>query len=236
MFPTTSVTLRQTCLAFSFLAFISTCSTAQTLRYFEFRLACGHGNWQDTSLIAATSDQEVIDSVLAQLAKPFAQRDKFISGNIAAGNAGYNHNAGHWFKWHFIEDEWDLRQLAVEVCDGCPYTDVDADTAYWLHTLGFFCPWSGFPAREVDAPSGVDEPASAAPVIYPNPARDAFTLHGVEGSLNLTLHDLCGRTVKNYGMVRANAMLDISGLAPGTYLIRAAGGRQNTCSKLIVAE
>lgn len=56
------------------------CKT-QTLRYFEFNTNCGHGNWKDTSFIASTSNQVVIDSVLANIARPLNQRN-FISGPI----------------------------------------------------------------------------------------------------------------------------------------------------------
>lgn len=42
---------------------ISIISNAQTTRYFKFTTACGHGNWQDGSFIAATSDQAVINDV-----------------------------------------------------------------------------------------------------------------------------------------------------------------------------
>ncbi|MCB0518056.1 MAG: hypothetical protein H6577_09740 [Lewinellaceae bacterium] len=74
--------------------------TAQTTRYFEFSVPdCGHGNWQDTSFIAATDDPAVIADVLEDMSKPFEER-RFIIGPIAYGHGGHNHNAGHWFLWH----------------------------------------------------------------------------------------------------------------------------------------
>ena len=51
-----------------FLAFQSI--KGQPVHYFEFITTCGHGNWQDTSFIAATSDQAVIDTCLVDLNKP----------------------------------------------------------------------------------------------------------------------------------------------------------------------
>ena len=55
---------------------------AQTTRYFEFSVPeCGHGNWQDTSFIAATDDPAIIADVLEDITKPFQER-RFIIGPI----------------------------------------------------------------------------------------------------------------------------------------------------------
>jgi hypothetical protein len=66
----------------------------------------------------------------------------------------------------------------MEVCDGCPYTDVDADTAYWVGTVGQFCPWSGRPVREVADPIlGINDPIFENEILlYPNPAKDELNL------------------------------------------------------------
>jgi hypothetical protein len=141
--------MKKTGLTFIMLLTLGFIGKAQT-RFFEFSTStfCGHGNWQDTSFIASTSNQAVIDSVLANLARPLNQRN-FINGPIDYGNGGHNHNANHWFLWHFMPSQWSLVELAMEVCDGCPYTDVDADTAYWVGNVGRFCPWSGRPVRDL---------------------------------------------------------------------------------------
>ncbi len=147
--------MKKTGLIFILVLTISFIGKAQTIRYFEFSTTCGHGNWQDTTFIASTSDQAVIDSVLANIARPLNQR-KFINGNIDYGNGGHNHNASHWFLWHFIPNQWSLVEMTIELCDGCPYSDVDADTATWVGTIGLFCPWSGRPVREISNPLGIN--------------------------------------------------------------------------------
>jgi hypothetical protein len=146
------------------------------MRYFEFGTTCGHNNWQDTTFIAAAANQAIVDSVLANLARPLNQRN-FIAGPIDYGNGGYNRNAGHWFKWHFVPDQWTLTELAIELCNGCPYSDLDADTAYWVGTVGSFCPWTGIPLREVAGPSvlhKVNQPLEVD--LSPNPAVDKVAL------------------------------------------------------------
>jgi hypothetical protein len=210
---------------------------AQTLRYFEFTTQCGHGNWQDTSFIAATSNQTVIDTVLAHLALPLAQR-KFISGVIAGGNAGVNHNASHWFKWHFVPGQWNLAEAAMEVCDGCPYTDVDADTAYWISVIGEFCPWSGQPVREVSNPAGIVIPESEnAITIYPNPASDhAELISSLPGDMNIDIFNAEGQRVESIVSVPKSVKIDLTVYSPGVYFLRIAQNNTYRFKKLVISD
>ncbi len=96
-------------------------------RYFRFN-SCpenSHGNWQDTSFVAATSNPKVIQQCLDQLKLPFESRVLFPLGEIEKGNAGYNKNATHIFNWHFVEDSWEMVELGIEIYDGCAYSDVE---------------------------------------------------------------------------------------------------------------
>jgi hypothetical protein len=112
---------------FALLAVISFSAKAQT-RYFQFTfLPATSADWRDTSVIAATSDQVVIDSLLSELNKRLNQRGH-IHGKIASGNAGYNTNASHNFLWHFVENEWVIQPYSIEVCDGRAHSDLDLDT------------------------------------------------------------------------------------------------------------
>jgi hypothetical protein len=194
--------------------------SAQPLRYFEFTTQCGHGNWQDTSFIAATADPAVIDSVLTDLDKPYEER-RFISGAIDLGDGGYNHNAGHWFLWHFIPGQWELAEMAIEVCDGCPYSDVDADTSYWVGNLGMFCPWSGKPAREIGELVKVD-PAGAENRIsvYPNPAGCRVFLHRSSASpLCITINGLQGQKILELTNFSGEE-INLPALNEGLYFLR----------------
>jgi len=223
----TFISLLFICTAFSALR-------AQT-RYFEFVTTCGHGDWRDTSFIAATDRISLIDSVLLELNKPYEIRN-FISGTIAAGNAGYNRNATHWFKWHFVPGEWRLAEFAVEVCDGCPYTDVDSDTSYWLRTIGFFCPWSGRPVREVTHLMPVDEPAPIdAIVVYPNPAVERIRLAGLPaGGATLRVFDATGAEVRSFTAGGQTAELDLNGLPGGIYFLHVHDGHSTIVKKIMI--
>lgn len=210
---------------------------AQTTRYFEFSVPeCGHANWQDTSFIAATDDPAIIADVLEDITKPFQER-RFIIGPIDYGNGGHNHNAGHWFLWHFVPHEWSLTEAAIEVCDGCPFTDVDGDTAYWVGVVGQFCPWGGKPAREVDMPTSVDEPyATDSFQLYPNPATGRlFFYRKNPGILNVTMYDATGRMVLRQAVSLENQSLDMGHLAPGLYFVKGQDGQASATRKLLIS-
>jgi hypothetical protein len=208
---------------------------AQT-RFFEFTTICGHGNWQDTSFIAATSNPVLIDTVLANLARPMEMR-KFINGPIAPGHGGHNHNAGHLFLWHFIPDQWDLVEMAIELCDGCPYSDVDADTLYWIQVVGQFCPWSSKPVREVGDPAlGMNDRFwENGVLIAPNPAAQRVQVTWPHRNpLTVEVFDQMRRLMFSTHLEAHHSSVDISGLANGLYHIRISDGHRTVVRKLIV--
>ena len=207
---------------------------AQT-RYFEFSTNCGHGNWQDSTFIASTSNQVLIDSVLANIARPLNQR-KFINGYIDYGNGGHNHNASHWFLWHFIPNQWDLVDVAIEVCDGCPYTDVDADTSYWIGNIGHYCPWSGRPVREVSDPLGIIAPNPENEIfVYPNPTKDKLFLKWNSiNNITVTLYNSIGQELSLILLSKQNETIDITNLHNGIYFLKITDDCKTKVEKIIV--
>ena len=192
------------------------CVRGQTLRYFQFHTNCGGGlSWQDTSFIATTADTSIIDSVYVDLAKPESQR-RMITGRIDYGDAGYNHNAGHWFLWHYKESQWSLAEISVEVCDGCPYTGVDADTAYWIGQLGIFCPWSSHVMKEITDPAEIRIFRRNSELsIYPNPTNSILYIKSGE-AIMARLSSIDGRLL----LQKSNAqILDIGNFARGIYIL-----------------
>lgn len=118
-------------------------------RYFRFS-SCpmeNHGNWQDTSFVAATADPAVIQQCLDQLALPNEERFLFPLGTLAKGSGGYNKNASHSFSWHFVEDDWQLVEIGIEIYDGCAYSD--AELANYRKTMGSYGGWSNRVVEEV---------------------------------------------------------------------------------------
>ena len=214
---------------------LCTCVRAQSdppLRYFQFRVVCGHDNWQDTALVAATNDTTLIAQLQSELVKPLDER-QFINGPIAHGDGGHNANASHRFAWHFVPNEWELVDLSIEVCSGCPYTDLDANPAYWVDNLGRFCPWSAHPVGEIEDPlTGTRAaPDQVLPVaVYPNPASTYLTIDlEYETHATIRLRDLMGRTQLWAPVFGIGNRVDVHHLPRGAYLveIHASGGRRS---------
>ena len=82
----------------------------------------------DATFRAAVSDLSLIDAARAELALPVSERN-FINGPIQRGDGG--HNTG--WSWSFIEDDWELVEVSIELCDGNP-EDLEADLDYWVDT------------------------------------------------------------------------------------------------------
>lgn len=200
--------------------FISTLnSNSQSVRYFEFKTNCGPGYWQDTSFIAAASNQTIIDSVLANINRPINER-KFINGLIASGNGGYNHNANHWFLWHFIQDQWELTESSIEVCDGCPYSAVDMDTTYWFNSVGQFCPWTSKPIREINPISLSPEINKLKLNIYPNPTTDILNFNWNNNqTISITIYNTVGQAIMSSELTKTTNKINTSNLSKGIYLI-----------------
>lgn len=130
--------------AIMLISIFSACSTdsdEDEARYFEFTHESNDINY---TIVAKTSDPEVIAKVEQELSKPFDERNMHINGPIERGNPGYNSD----WSWHFIEGQWDLAEISAEVCDGRP-SFVEEDIDYWVDTVGRFCPWGARVEGEV---------------------------------------------------------------------------------------
>lgn len=127
----------------------NTIEIIQETRYFRFKSCAesNHGNWQDTSFVAATKDPKVIKQCLDQLSLPQEERKLFPLGKIETGSAGYNVNASHSFSWHFIEDSWELVELGIEIYDGCAYSDAELNN--YVEDLGSYGGWGNNIIEEI---------------------------------------------------------------------------------------
>ncbi len=68
---------------------------------------------------------------------------KIVFGDLVAGGAGHNRDSlnGVDWSWHLDESTVGLADMTIELCDGIP-SFVEADLAYWIGTVGAFCPWT----------------------------------------------------------------------------------------------
>jgi hypothetical protein len=88
----------------------------------------------ETFVLRATSP-----AVVAQLDEALATgRVGVLGGSLRRGSGGFN--APH--VWHLDPSTVFVADLAIELCDGRPTSDLDADPDYWIDTVGSYCPWS----------------------------------------------------------------------------------------------
>jgi len=212
-------------------------ATAQ-LRCYQFAMHGSFPDWRDTSCIACTGDLALMAQIQTQLALPAAQRDKHISGNIAGGDDGVNHNGPHSFLWHFIPGEWGLADLSAEVCDGRPYNDVDLDTNYWIHTVQYFCPWSSYVQKEIASTSiGGPDNNDIQLALFPNPVVQYATIVSNKTvHSRLTVTDIYGRVVHTLPLdLKAGAPFttDLGHLPPGTYFLRLGQEHDSFTGRLV---
>ncbi len=76
------------------------------------------------------------EQVAALEARLASGEEGVLSGELAAGDGGYN---APW-SWHLVPGTLEAVDLAIEVCDGRP-SMVEEDLDYWLGTVERFCPW-----------------------------------------------------------------------------------------------
>jgi aminopeptidase YwaD len=68
-------------------------------------------------------------------------------------------------------------------------------------------------------------------VLYPNPATDQVRIQIEANTHSVTVLDLMGRVVKNNG---SESIIDLTGMADGTYLVRIKTPQGEGVSRLIV--
>jgi choice-of-anchor B domain-containing protein len=78
--------------------------------------------------------------------------------------------------------------------------------------------------------------------LFPNPSSNALqvVVSGEEkGELQLAVYDITGKKISEYDMSKTDSFLktsfDISGIAPGSYIVRLTGNETSYSSKLIIA-
>jgi len=73
-------------------------------------------------------------------------------GDLMWGDGGFNFDNGSCYAWHMDPADVRFAEFAVEVCDGRPRSDVQADPTYWVDHLGYFCPWTAELIEEIEKP------------------------------------------------------------------------------------
>ena len=98
---------------------------------YQVEVATGDGPERFRLALATDAQVAAADTALA------AGRVGVVHGTLARGDGGFNDG----YAWHLVPESVTFPDLAIEVCDGRPRSDVEADVDYWVDTVGAYCPW-----------------------------------------------------------------------------------------------
>lgn len=82
--------------------------------------------------------------------------------------------------------------------------------------------------------TGIDTPGGSTPDPYPNPAQTSFRWDLCEEGLVIRLYNLSGQQIRQWENITPGEDLDISGVAPGCYLLRATTITGSITKKMII--
>lgn len=83
---------------------------------------------------------------------------------------------------------------------------------------------------------GLNNKNSKEITIYPNPAKDNFTVNNLTENAIITLSDLSGRVIKQVKAVNSLQVINTSELNEGVYLVQIQSNTQNIITKLMVSK
>lgn len=117
----------------------------------------------------------------------------------------------------------------------------DSELSVFQHVSGIYYDRSIFTflARSpaFTSPGGTPGPAPLDFRIYPNPAQEQvrIDLDSVPGEVEISLTDIHGRWVGAWKTHSGSAMIDLSALAPGMYIVSVTSGNTKGHQRLIVS-
>ncbi len=115
-------------------------SVDSPLAVYQVEIATGDGPEQFRLGLATEAQVAQAEAALT------AGRVGVVHGTVVRGDGGVNDG----YSWHLDPASVTFPDLAIEVCDGRPRSDVEADLDYWAETVGVYCPWGARLVARVD--------------------------------------------------------------------------------------
>ena len=132
------------CALLAFAACDASDPALRPLAVYEAEVATFDGPERFRVAVATDEQAALADAALA------TGRVGVVHGTLAPGDGDVNAD----YSWHLVPETITFPDLAIEVCDGRPRSDVEADLDYWLGTVGIYCPWGARLTRRVDGSLG----------------------------------------------------------------------------------
>ena len=121
------------------LAFAACDTSAPALAVYEVEIDTLDGPERFRLGLATDAQVDQADAALA------TGRVGVVHGTVVRGDGGVNEG----YSWHLDPASVTFPDLAIEVCDGRPRSDVEADLDYWTDTIGVYCPWGARLVRRI---------------------------------------------------------------------------------------
>jgi hypothetical protein len=68
-----------------------------------------------------------------------------VHGTLKRGNGGFNMS----YSWHLEPSTVTFPDVTMEICDGRPNSEVEAEVDYFIETVKYYCPWGAKIVRKV---------------------------------------------------------------------------------------
>jgi hypothetical protein len=72
--------------------------------------------------------------------------------------------------------------------------------------------------------------------VYPNPAKENFTVNNLSENATITMSDLSGRVIKQLKAINSTQIINTNDLKEGVYLVQIQSNTQNIITKLMVSK
>ena len=205
-------------------------------------------NWTDQNGASANDAQSFTFIVTADIsltanfaADSTPQTECLIPTDVAVSNITATSASISWTA-NGNEQAWIIAYGSQQVvANSNPYTlaDLAPSTSYTVKVQalcgeGITSDWSDSITFTTLQGEGIDDVASSAVKLYPNPATTVLNIEGLEGQTLVAIMDVNGRVCGQWTVESANTSLDISRLSQGAYFVRITGAKTNTIRKLVV--
>ena len=69
-----------------------------------------------------------------------------VHGTLKRGDGGFN--AG--YSWHLEPSSVTFPDMTMEICDGRPRSEVEAEVDYFIDTVKYYCPWGAKIVKRIE--------------------------------------------------------------------------------------
>ena len=203
------------------------------------------------SMCDASNASDWTDTIMITTSNCYSVRDVTAEPSYTEAMVRWSPGADLNDRWEVVyghpgfHDGYELGRLEVNGAPEVNITGLDSATSYMAKVRslcedGRYSEYAAVTFTTLaGSHEGIADPAGMSVDIYPNPATTATTIavKGVEGRVNVAIIDLNGRMVRSFVKdcpTDCEMVLDVEGLAKGSYVVRLYSEKFDTTRKFSV--